>query len=93
MARFMEEFAPAIKVQQLEREFQNLRQTTKIVMEITVKFKERALLVPQYVMDEEMKKTSFHDMLHDDIQEFVSLSSWKTSNDMIARVREQENEL
>lgn len=42
-------FAPVIKVQQLAREFQYLFQTTKMVAEITTMFRERALLVPQYV--------------------------------------------
>ena len=45
-----------IEVQQLARKFQDLRQTTETVAEITAKFRERALLVPQYVVDEEMKK-------------------------------------
>ena len=55
-ARFRAEFSPIIEVQQLEQEFQDLTQTTETVAEITAKFKERALLVPQYVADEEMKK-------------------------------------
>ena len=45
-----------IEVQQLAREFQDLQQTTETVAEITAKFNERALLVLQYVADEEMKK-------------------------------------
>ena len=45
-----------IEVQQLGREFQDLRQTTDMVAEITVIFKEKELLVPQYGADEEMKK-------------------------------------
>ena len=55
VTRFKREFAPTIDVQQLAREFQDCRQTTEIVAEITAKFHERALLVPQYAMDEEMK--------------------------------------
>ena len=51
------EFAPVIEVQQLAREFQDLRQTTETVAEITAKFRERTLLVPQYAADEEMKKS------------------------------------
>ena len=45
-ARFRDEFAPIIEVQQLAREFQDLQQTTETVAEITAKFRERALLVP-----------------------------------------------
>lgn len=43
--------------------------------EITAKFRERALLVPQYVADEEMKKARYHEMLRDDIRQFVSRST------------------
>lgn len=39
--------------------------------EITVKFRERALLVTQYVLDEEMKKTKHHDMLRDGISDSI----------------------
>ena len=53
-ARFRAEFLPIIEVQQLAREFQDLTQTTETVAEITAKFQERALLVPQYAADEEM---------------------------------------
>ena len=52
--RFRAEFAPVIKVQQLAREFQDLHQTTEMVADITVMFKERALIIPHYVVDEEM---------------------------------------
>ena len=45
-----------IKVQQLAREFHDLHRTTETVMEITAKFREKALLVPQYAEEEEMKK-------------------------------------
>ena len=55
-ASFRAEFAPAIEVQQLAREFQDLRQMTEMVMEITAMFRERALLVPQYLADKEKKK-------------------------------------
>ena len=61
--------------------------------EITTKFWERALLVPQYVADEEMKKLRYHDMLWDDIRKFVSISGCKTLNDMISRAREREIDL
>ena len=60
--RFIAEFAPVIKVQQLAREFQDLTQIIETVVEITAKFKERALLVPQYTANEEMKKARYHEM-------------------------------
>ena len=53
--RFRVEFSPMIEVQQLKREFQDLRQTTESVADITTMFLVRALLVLQYVADEEMK--------------------------------------
>ena len=56
--------------------------------EITAKFHERALFVPQYATDEEMKKTRYHDMVRDDIRDFVRFSGFKTLNDMIERARE-----
>ena len=56
-------------------ELQDLCQTTKTVAQITAKFHERALLVSQYVADEAMKKMRYHDMLRDDIMEFVMFSS------------------
>ena len=59
-------------------------------METIAKFKERDFLVPQYTADEEMRKTRYHDMLRDDIHEFVSLLGWKTLEDMISRAREWE---
>ena len=77
----------------MEREFEDLCQTTESVEEITAKFRERALLGPQYTTDEVMKKTSYHDMLRDDIREFVLFSGFKTLNDMIERAHEQEIEL
>ena len=61
--------------------------------EITAKFRERALLVPQYAADEEMKKARYHEMLRSDIRQFVSRSSYKTLDDMIARAREREIDL
>ena len=91
--RFRAEFAPVIEVQQLAREFQDLTQTTETVAEITAKFRERALLVPQYAADEEMKKARYHEMLRSDIRMFVSRSSCKTLDDMIARAREREIDL
>ena len=88
--QFRAEFAPAIEVQQLAREFQDLRQTTKVVAEITIKFRENALLVSQYATNEEMKKTKYHDMLRDGIRDFVSFSTCWTLGDMLARGRDRE---
>ena len=50
-------FPPKIEMKQLGREFQDLFQTTKTVVDITSKFRDRYLLVLQYAIDEEMKKT------------------------------------
>ena len=61
--------------------------------EITSKFQKRALLVPQYAPDEEMNKVRYHDLLRDDIMEFVSISVCETLNDMISRAREREIDL
>ena len=77
----------------MAREFQDLLQTTGSVAEIIAKFKERDLLVPQYVVNEEMKKAMYYDMLRGHIREFVSLSSYKTLEDMIAKARDWEIEL
>ena len=93
MGRFRTEFAPVIEVQQLAQEFQDLQQTTETVAEFTAKFRERAICVPQYVMDEEMKKAGDHEMMRSDIREFVSRSTCKTLEDMIARAREREIDL
>lgn len=82
--KFQADFAPVIKVQQLVRE---------MVVEITAIFGERALLVPQYVIHEEMKKERYHDMLKSDIRQFVSRSSWRTPEDMIMSDREREIDL
>ena len=54
------------------REFQDHLQTIETVLEITVMFHERALLVPQYVADEEMKKARYHEMLRSDIKSYLS---------------------
>lgn len=51
---------------------------------------DKALLVPQYVVDEEKKKMSYHDKLRGDIREFVSMSICITLEDMIARAREKD---
>lgn len=58
--------------------------------EITAKFRQRALLVLQYMADEEMKKTRYHDMIHDDIRDFISIFACRTLEDMISRDRERE---
>ncbi|KAL7605587.1 hypothetical protein Lser_V15G15349 [Lactuca serriola] len=91
--RFRAEFAPIIEVQQLSREFQDLQQTTETVAEITAKFRERALLIPQYAEEEEMKKDRYHEMLRSDIRQFVSRSRCKTLDEMIAMAREKEIDL
>ncbi|KAL7585243.1 hypothetical protein Lser_V15G45405 [Lactuca serriola] len=90
---FRVEFAPVIEVQQLAREFQDLFQTTETVAGITAMFRDRAFLVPQYVASEEMKKARYHDILKDEIREFLSMSSCNTLDDMIDQAHEQEIEL
>ena len=70
-----------------------MRQTTESVAEITTKFWEKSLLVPQYTGDEEMKKTHYHDMLIADIQKYISYSTCPTLDDMITRAREREREI
>ena len=57
---------------------------------ITARFRERALLVPQYVVDKEMKKARYHEALRSDIREFVIRSNCKTLEDKIAHARERE---
>ena len=56
-------------------------------------FRERALLVPLYMADEDMKKARYHDMLRSDIRQFMSRSSCKMLEDMISRAREREIDL
>ena len=77
-------------MQQLARD---MRQTTGTVTEITAKFQERALLVPQYTAYEEMRKTRYHDMMRSDISEFVSFSASLKLDDMISRAQEREIDL
>ena len=79
-----------IKVQQLAREFQDLQQTTETVTEITSMFREKPLIVLQYVADEEMNKARYHEMLQSNIRQFVCRSSCKTLEDMIKRAQERE---
>ena len=93
MTSFRDEFAPAVELQQLAREFLNMRQTTETVAEITAKFRERPLLVPQYLGYEEIRKTHYHDMLRADIREHVSYSAYPTLESMIAKAREREIDL
>lgn len=57
-------------MQELVREFQDLHKTTDTMAKITTMFRERALLVPQYVLNEEMNKTRYDHMLRADIMEF-----------------------
>ena len=40
-------------------------------------------MIPQYVVDEEMKIMRYHDMLRDEIKEFVRFLGEKTLNGMI----------
>lgn len=93
VTRFRVEFASNFEVQQLVIEFQDLRHTEQTMEEITTKFGERDLLVMQYAMDDEIKMTRYHDMSLVNIQEFVSLQTYKTFDDMIARAREWEIEM
>lgn len=58
---------------------------TKTVVEITEKFNGRDFLVAQYTTYDEMKKTWYHDMLREDISEFISFSACQALEDMIAR--------
>ena len=60
------------------------------MVEITAKFWERELLVPQYAGDKEMRKTCYHDMLRANILEHVSYSACPNLDSMIARTRERE---
>ena len=75
-------------VQQLAREFLDMRQMIETMAEISTKFRKRALLVPQYATDEEIWKTQYHNMLRPNIREFVSFSTCQTLDDMISRVQE-----
>ena len=77
----------------MAREFQDLRQTTQIVPKITTMFRERGLLVTQFVADEDMKKDKYHEILRGDIRQFVSRSSCSTLEDMIVRATERDIDL
>lgn len=90
---FQAEFTLAIGAQQLVREFQDMFQTTETVVEMTAKFRERALLVPQYAADEEIMKTRYHEMLRSDIREFFIYSVGLKLEDMISKSQEQEIDL
>ena len=89
MTRFRAEFAPALELQQLAREFLDMRQMTETVAEITTKFREREFLVPRYAADEEMGNTQYHDMSRSDIREFITFSACPTLDNMIATVQER----
>ncbi|XP_052626854.1 uncharacterized protein LOC128133446 [Lactuca sativa] len=84
VTKFRAEYAPKVELHQLAREFLDMRQTTGIVAGITAKFRERALLLPQYAGDEEMRKTRYHDMLRASIREHVSYLAYPTLDSMIA---------
>ena len=75
VTKFRAEFVPAVEIQQLAREFLDMRQNTETVAEITTKFRERALLVPQFAGDEDMKRIRYHDMLRSEIRDHVSFSA------------------
>ena len=51
----------------MAREFQDLHHTTETVADIIAMFCDRALIVPSYVADEEIKKERYHEMLRSDI--------------------------
>lgn len=70
-----------------------MRHMTETMLEIHAKFIERDLLVPQYGVDEEMRKNQYHDMLSSDIREFVSFSACLTLDDMISKDRERDIDL
>lgn len=53
--------------------------------DMTTRFRERGLLVPQCVMYEEMKMKRCHNMLCDNIREFVIMLGCRTLEDMIDR--------
>ena len=72
------------------REFHEFQQTTETVAEITAKFQERALLIPPYATDEDMRRTRYHSMLRDDIREFVSFIGCKSLNETVEKAREWE---
>ena len=61
--------------------------------EITAKFQEKGLSVPQYAGDEDMRRTRYHDMLRADIREHVSFSTCPTLDSMISSAREREIDL
>lgn len=61
--------------------------------EIIAKFIEMGLLVWQYAGNEDMKKNMYHDMLRNDIMDFVSVSSCQTLEQTINQAQEQEIEL
>lgn len=47
--------------------------------------RERNLMVLQYSTYEEMKKTRYHNILREDITEFIRFLACQTLEDMIAR--------
>lgn len=81
------------ELQQLARDFHDLQQMMETMADIASKFRERALFVPQYAVDEEVKKSRYHNMLRAKIREFVSFSFYQTLEQMIDRTREREIKL
>ena len=71
----------------MAREIQDLLHTNETVAEISIMLRGRAILVPKFVVDEEMKMAIYHDMLKSDIRKFVCISNCRTSEDMVVRAR------
>lgn len=57
-------------------------QTAETMEEITVKFRERVLLIPKYVTVNEVKKKRYHDMLRVEIREFINALRYQMLENM-----------
>ena len=75
------------------RGFHELQQTTETVAEITAKFREQMLLIPQYATDEVMLRRRHHSMLREDIHESVSSTGCKILNETMENTDERVMEL
>ena len=75
------------------KKFLDMRKMTETVAEITTKFQECDLLVPQYVVEDEMRNTRYHDTLRSNIREYVSFSTCPKLEHMISRAWEWEIDL
>ncbi|KVI11122.1 Retrotransposon gag protein [Cynara cardunculus var. scolymus] len=91
--RFSKQFVPQIEVEQVTKEFLDMKQTTESVNEITDKFMEKALFCPQYIADETMKLFRYTEMLKPEIRSFVALARCKTLAEAIEIARAQELDL